>query len=407
MKKNREKIKTLFIDSGKGYGGTASFLFYMLGCIDMRKFEPSVAFYYFNNMSYTRKIADLGIPVFFLNSYPEPADYVPFKWLLKNSGPWLLQKIKVILRLLLRMITVEIPLIRKTRELIKRGGVELVILNNDVHYHLAGTVAAHISGIPCICRKAGGINEGGLIKKILTPYVDLFIAVSRATTEDQVKNSPATKRLVTIYEGISLDIYNDSDVPAHRSAVRRELHIPDSRKVVGNISRFVEGKGQAEILQAASMIIRSYQEVVFLMVGDGESMDALKEQANRLNLGDHVIFTGWRDDIQSILAATDIFVHCPTTFLEGLGIANLEAMAMGKPSVVSDNGGLPDAVLDGVTGYVVPVGDVQELTGAILKLLRDERLSEKLGGNARDRIRKEFDIKQNARKLEDVFSAYA
>ena len=77
----------------------------------------------------------------------------------------------------------------------------------------------------------------------------------------------------------------------------------------------------------------------------------------------------------SVLAAFDIFVHCPTTFIEGLCIANVEAMASGKPTIVSENGGLPDAVVEGVTGFIVPPGDIDALAQAILRLLRDPELA--------------------------------
>lgn len=400
MKREIKRHRILFIDSGKGYGGPTKFLFYLLSYLDRRKFEPWVAFYYHNDGSDTKKIQELGVPVVFLKGEKAPAGYVPVKWLCSNSGPGLLRKVRVMIRFPLRMVLVEIPLALRIKRFIEKEAIKTVVLNNDVHYHIAGTIGARIAGSPCICRKAGGVGEGKKIKKLLTPHVKLFVAISRATEEDQRMNNPATKRLVTVYEGIDLRIFSPQ---VRNHAIKRELGIPASRKVVCNLSRFGAGKGQSEYLEAAALVVQSYPEVVFLMVGDGELTAALKKQAERLRIADHVIFTSWRNDIPAVLSAIDIFVHCPTTFIEGLGIANLEAMAMAKPSVVSDNGGLPDAVIHGVTGFVVPPGNVEELSGALLSLLKDDKLAAGMGMNARKRIEDKFDIEKNVRKLEELF----
>jgi glycosyltransferase involved in cell wall biosynthesis len=107
------------------------------------------------------------------------------------------------------------------------------------------------------------------------------------------------------------------------------------------------------------------------------------------------------------MAAVDIFVHCPTTFIEGLARTCLEAMAVGIPSVVSANGGMPDAVIDGATGFVVPPGEIDGMAEAVLKLLEDEELAAQFGAGARLRIEQVFDMAQNARKLQQVLLEYA
>ena len=289
---------------------------------------------------------------------------------------------------------------------LKSNRIDLIVLNNDVHYHRAGALASRISTIPCICRKAGGIGEGKQFKKILTPWVDLFIAVSTATAEDQIQNNPATKRMVSVFEGVDLTRFDPS---SFHPELQSELGIPANRKIVGYIARVVEGKGHNEFIEAAVSVVRSYKDVTFLIVGDdgqdkhGRFMKYLKNKVQNLGLTDHVIFAGWRTDIPEILSIFDVFVHCPTTWIEGLGIAHLEAMAMGKPTVVSQNGGLPDAAVDGVTGFIVPPGDTDKLSAAILTLLKDQKLAAHLGRNARLRVEDLFDVEKNTRKLEVLF----
>ncbi len=391
------------MNSGKGYGGPTSLLFYFLSFLDRKRFDPLVAFYFLDSGPDIVRIRSLGVPVVFLNAREEPGEYVPVPWLLGPSRSLLAGRTKTLLRLLLRLALLEVPTGLKLAKLIRKERIDAVVLNNDVHYHVAGVLGTRLAGAPCICRKAGGIGEGKLIKKVLVPQVSLFIAVSRATEEDQRSNNPGTRRLATVYEGINLDLFQPESC-APNTELKAEFGIPPSSKVVISVSRLDTGKGHKELLDAAALVRTEFPEVAFLVVGDGPTLGDLKTRAEALRLRDSVIFAGWRQDIPSVLSISDIFIHCPTTFLEGLGIANLEAMAMGKPTIVSRNGGLPDAVVDGVTGYVVPPGDVQGMAAAIVRLLRDGELARRLGQNARRRTEELFDMKKNIFQMERLFA---
>ena len=409
IERRAQQHTVLLLDRSGGLGGPAAHLYYMLKYLNKERFRCIVTFYFYNNGPDTQRIRDLGIPIMFLKKDSECATYERIKRFFGASDWKWIHKCEVLLRLILLVITVELPILWRLLKIIRREAIDLIVLNSDVHYHAVGALAARISRVPCICRKAGGIGEGQRIKPFLTPWIDLFIAISRATAADQLKNNPGTKRLVTIYEGIDVKGFAPT---CEKKELRTSLDIPSGKKVVGYVARVVNGKGHKEFLEAAALVVKSYRDVVFLIVGDdggqeGRFLKDLKSEAKLLGVGDHTIFTGWRTDIPAILGCMDIFVHCPTTFIEGLGLANLEAMAMGKPTVVSNNGGLPDAVLDGVTGFVVPPGDIRRLADAILRLLEDEGLALRLGRNARERAEKEFDIEKNMEKIEEVFEEYA
>lgn len=405
MRPKSEPRRILFIDSGSGYGGSSRFMYYLFEHLNKIKFKSFLAFYFPNNRDDTIAIQKLGIPICWLSSKQAPSAYVPVKWLMGKSNSSWLTGIKVALRLSHRLIIIEIPLIWQLLKLLKKEQINLVILNNDVHYHMSAVIGARLAHVPCICRKAGGIGEGRKIKKLLVPLVDCFIAVSKATATDQCAGNFATKRLVTVHEGVSFKILDEKF--SHSSHTRNSFSDRQHNKVVGNVSRFVPGKGQMEILEAAALVVKRYPAVHFVLVGDGGLFDSLNKKTAELGLTDHVEFSGWKENVSAIYSEMDIFVHCPTTCIEGLGIANLEAMAMGKPCVVSDNGGLPDAVLDGVTGYVVPPGDIHKLADAILRLLEDDNLACEFGKNARRRAEEEFDMAKNVRRLEALFEEYA
>ncbi len=402
--------KILIIDSGGGYGGPGAFLLYFLRYLDKDKFQPFVAFCYFHVSPETNAVQQMGVPTFFLSSSRSLENYLQVKFLPAQSKWRWLHLGRMAVHFFLHLILVDLPRLWNLLKLLKNNHIDLILLNNDVHYHLVGTLAARIRGIPCICRKAGGIGEGRLFKKILTPWVDLFIAISAATSKDQVENNPATKRVVSIFEGVDLERFVPSSL---HPGLRKELGIPKSKKIVACVSRLIEGKGHRELIEAATSIVKNYKDVVFLLVGDGANgmsgpfVKSLKNRIQELGLAHHFIFARWRTDIPEVLSLVDLFVHCPTTWIEGLGIAHLEAMAMGKPTVVSHNGGLPDAALDGVTGFVVPPGDVGRLSSAILKLLNDNELSLRMGRNARQRVEELFDMRKNTKQMELLLQEYS
>lgn len=403
-----DRHRILIIDSGGGYGGNATFLRDFLAFMDKDQFQPFVAFYSFHVSPDTQAVQQMAIPAFFLGRTQSLDNNLQEKFLAHRSRWTWLHMAKVALHFFLQFVLIDLPRLWRLLKILKANHIDLILLNNDVHYHRVGVLAAFLTRVPCICRKSGGIGEAPRLKKILTPRIDLFIPISAATLKDQVENNLATKRAVTVFEGVDLKRY----VPgSHNPELRNELGIPAHKKTVASVSRLVEGKGHHELVEAAGSVVKDYKDVVFLIVGDsppGSSFAKdLRAHAKALGLAHHFIFTGWRTDIPEILSLADLFVHCPTTWLEGLGIAHLEAMAMAKPTIVSENGGLTDAALDGVTGLVVPPGDIPRLSSAILKLLRDPQLAQHMGANARKRVEEQFDVQKNTRKMEALLHEYS
>ncbi|HYX68570.1 MAG TPA: glycosyltransferase family 4 protein [Terriglobales bacterium] len=405
-----ERTRVLLIDSGGGYGGPSAFLSYLLQSLDRKSFQPFAAFYFAHVSPSTEHLRELGVPVLFLSRSRALADAIEAKVLAGRSRWRWLHLGKQAIRVALRALLVEAGQLARLLLLLRRLRIGLVVLNNDVHYHPLAVVAARLAGVPCICRKAGGIGEGKRSKRFLTPWVALFIAISEATARDQRQNSPGTKRVVTVYEGIDIDRFAPR---SFHPEVQRELEIPFGTHVVGCVARVVEGKGHREFIEAAALVRARCPNTTFLIVGAdmaGQEAGLLAELRRRvqdLGLAGNVVFAGWREDIPAVLSALDLFVHCPTTWLEGLGIAHLEAMAAGKPTVVSRNGGLTDAAVDGLTGFIVTPGDTQQMAEAIRKLLEDPALARRCGQNARRRVEELFDAARNTQQLEKYFREYA
>lgn len=402
-------VRILLLESGTGPGGSINFIRDFVLHLDYSRAHVIAGLYFQNPSKTLEELRTRGFPVvFFQHTRPEVQEASANSSNLFDTGPKILRKLRTAARILSRFIRVELPLTWKVWRLIKREAIDVVVLNQDVHFHVPGVLAAKLAGRPCICRKAGGIGEARLLKRFLNPWVNLFVSISKATEIDQ-QNTPGTRNLVNIYEGLDLQRFAS---PSTKGAMRESLGIPASKKVVAAITRIVVGKGLPEFIRMAATVVRRYPDVVFIIVGDEGSAGAtlareLRELVHSLDLDESVIFTGWRDDIPVVMQCVDIFVHCPTTFIEGLARTCLETMAVGIPAVVSENGGMPDAVANGVTGFVVSPGDIEDMAESVLALLENESRCREFGQRARVRVEQLFDAEQNTRKLQERILEHA
>ena len=400
-----QPITVAFIEAGTADGGSVSWLLSALKCLDRRRFEALIIFYYAAGGSTVEKLRALGVPMRFAST--KPPDHLP-AWLRRQPRAWLSRKFKSLFRLAYRLLVRDTSITLAVRKYLREGRAVAVVLNSDLHLQYCGAVAARLEKLPILCRKSGGIGDGLRIKRLLTRVVDVFVPISIATERDQLAN-PATKRSVLVYEGVDMSQYRGRRA---NPALRSTLGLPENKKIVTSIARLDVGKGQAELIEAAAKVVRDYDEVVFLIVGEetpsnGPITADLHSAVLRLGLKDHVVFAGARGDVPDILAITDVFVHCPTTWIEGLGICHLEAMASGKASVISRNGGLPEAAIEGVTAIVVTPADIDAMSRAILRFLMDSDLANRFGQAARARAEELFDIATNNTIYENLLEELA
>lgn len=182
--------------------------------------------------------------------------------------------------------------------------------------------------------------------------------------------------------------------------LRKEMGIPEGAPVVGNVANFKPHKGHIELIRAVVEVRREIPEVRFVLVGVGPLEAGAREEARRLGVADAVIFAGFRDDVPRVVSSCDVFTLASR--YEGLSIALIEAMALGRPVVVTRAGGLPEVVTDGVDGLLVSPGDVQGLARGLITMLRDAPLRERMGRAARERA-SQFDIRRTVARVEQVY----
>jgi L-malate glycosyltransferase len=227
--------------------------------------------------------------------------------------------------------------------------------------------------------------------------VDCFICASEAIRQIVLRDGVEPGRAVTVHEGIDLGRI-DAAPPAE---LHKELWLPHHAPIVGNVAALVAHKGQRHLIDAAVEVLRHEPDARFIIAGEGELRDSLQHQIKHLHLEKHVVLAGFRPDVLSLHKAFDIFVMSSVT--EGLGTSLLDAMACGKPVVASRTGGIPEVVEDGVTGCLVPPRDHTAMAEAIVKLLADKNLRERMGAAGLARVREQFTAERMVEKTLQVY----
>ena len=228
--------------------------------------------------------------------------------------------------------------------------------------------------------------------------VDRFLCASDAIRRMLIEDGVPAGRAAVVYEGVDVD--RIAGLPPLDP--RRELGLPAGAPVVGNIAALVPHKGQRDLVDAAARVVTEVPEARFVIVGSGELHDTLVAQIARLGLERHVSLTGFRTDALALLKGFDVFVMSSVT--EGLGTSVLDAMACGRAVVATRAGGIPESVVDGATGLLVPVRDPAALASAVVRLLRDPTRREELGRAGLARARARFSA---ARMVSETAAAYA
>jgi glycosyltransferase involved in cell wall biosynthesis len=275
-----------------------------------------------------------------------------------------------------------------------------------IHAHLFrssvyGTLAGVLAGnLPVMCTLHGywDVNPSDpllyLKGRILTRTRNQMVYVSRPLRRhmENLLGSPEAAGMV-IHNGVRFT------EPQGGSRIRDELGLRDDDLLVGAVGNVRPPKDYPNLLRAAALVVDVDPRVSFAVVGDGDSglSENLIRLRRELGLDDRFHFLGFREDVPACLDAFDLFVSSSVT--EGLPLASMEALGMGKPAVLTRCGGVPELVADGRTGLLVPPRQPESLARGILSLVRDPGRAAELGARARKDVRGRF-------SLESMVQAY-
>jgi glycosyltransferase involved in cell wall biosynthesis len=272
-----------------------------------------------------------------------------------------------------------------------------VLQLHDPHALAAGLLASRLAdGVATVATRRVDFRLKGWLSRAKYRAADRIIHVSRAIGAVLEAEGLPGERMRLVHEGVA----DRAPQPGGERALA-ELGIPPGAPVIGNVAALVDHKDHVTLLEAATRVIRERPDARFVVVGDGELRGALEQRARSLELGEHLVLAGFREDVDRLIPAFTLF--CLSSKLEGLGTSVLDAMCFARPVVATAAGGIPDAVVDGQTGRLVPVGDRATLAEALLDLLGDTKKQERLGRAGRRRFEERFSVDRMVERTLEVY----
>ena len=366
---DNRKIRLLQIVRDLDLGGLQQVVYNLCRTIDRSQFEVAVLCLHETGI-FAADIEALGIPVYLLEQKADGVDYLAFL---------------------------------KVASLMKRLGIDVVHTHNTQAF-FDGTLGALFAGAKTVINTDHARNFPDAVRYMiaewaLSKFAYKVVGCSDHTSQQLIKYEKISpKKVVTIPNGIDGSRFK---INIDREAKRTELGIRSQGAILGIAVRISEQKGITFMLNAMRAILRKHPETTLVIAGDGELKSSLEEEARALGIAESVIFCGPRKDIPELLQLFDVYV-LPSVW-EGLPMIILEAMAAGCPIVASDVGGVSSAVKHDETGLLVPAGDIDNLSAAVIRLLDDTSLRETFAKRATDRFETYFSADSMTAKYTQLY----
>ncbi len=262
-----------------------------------------------------------------------------------------------------------------------------------IHTHLStasllGAFAARLAGKRSVAH-VHGLNTATCFRKS-----DAVIAVSGAVKSHLSGQGMDERKIHVVHGGVDPAKFQ----PVRAAEARRNLGYDPDSPIFGVFGRLSNEKGQRTAVEAMSFLLQNNRRARLLIVGDGRDREELAALAASLGIADHVHFTGFQTDIRPFMSACDAVIV--PSVKEGFGLAAVEAMAMERPVIASATGGLPEIVIQGETGFLIPCSDPNAVARSMESIIVDGDIAQAMGARGRERAREHFDLsKQIARVL--------
>ncbi len=289
--------------------------------------------------------------------------------------------------------------------LLRREQVGLVHLNNTVRRNHPWMIAAWLARVPCITHERGINEEFSRRDQVLAPRLGAVICISKAVEDNFVARGLGDLNLLTIHNGLDP---TEMRVTRDANQLRAELGVAPAARLIGLVGNLKPWKGQELVIHAMNQLRDEFPDVVCLLIG-ATSDDAtdyqrdIQQLIDRHGLNNRVLITGFRSDVANYVNLLDIQVHASVA-PEPFGRVLLEAMALCKPLVASNAGGVPEIVIDGTTGLLFEPKNVDALAGCLRQLLRDPARARILGQAGRRHLETDFSATSNVTRTQDLYS---
>jgi len=241
------------------------------------------------------------------------------------------------------------------------------------------------------------IDRHWLSKMKYKIWADRYIAVSEAVKRIMVSGGVPAKKVSVVNS--SVDLARLEDVEA--GDIRGELGLPKDAILIVDAAMLVEHKAQKYLVAAMPEVIDAYPKAYCLLVGDGELRPQLEKQVKKLGLEARVIFTGFRKDALRFIKGADVSVMSSQE--DGMGNSVQETLAMERPLVATNAGGIPEMAIDGVNAIIVERKDPHALADGIIRMLGDPEMARRYGEAGRRTVEEKFTTTRMVERTLEVY----
>ncbi|MFH1707659.1 MAG: glycosyltransferase family 4 protein [Planctomycetota bacterium] len=294
----------------------------------------------------------------------------------------------------------------RTRRLIRAGGFD-VVHTHLIHGDWYGITAARWAGVRRVISTKHnddpfrGLLPFRVMERFMARRCAAITAVSEWVRAFHARLGLPAIRVIVIPHGIA----PAAPDPGARARVCAEFGIGADEVVLLCAARLTEQKGQHLLIRAFGRLAASGRRGRLLIAGTGPDEAGLRHQVAEAGLAARVLFLGYRDDITALMAAADVYVQ--PSLWEGFGFVFLEAMQAGLPILSSNVSAIPEVVVHGETGYLLPAGDVSGIWGHMQVLVDDAGLRARMGAAAQARVARRFSLEAMVGAYEDLYRRVA
>ncbi len=370
-----------------GVCGSEQALYVLLKGLDSESYEPIVALP--SQGPLRKRLSELGI-----------------KTIISPVMIWMPLKQMPFLRFMAKYYILLPWRIFKIAHLMRREKVDLVFSNELLL--LEGGIAARLMGVPHIYHVHNAFFSTyfrtylplGFIKWLTLKLADRMIFVSQRQMLELFEDHTQEIKFEVATQGFDAQYFARDE--ERDMAWRRRTGISESSPLVVLIAASASNKGQEDFLRAASIIRESMSMAQFAIIGGGDEryLKELKDLALQLGLESDLFFVDFMEDIAPVYGSLDVLVCA--SLKETFGRTIVEAMLAEKPVVSTRCGGPEEIVIDGVTGFLVPVKAPQELARAVLRILGDRDLAQQMGQAGKNRALSGYSMQSYARQIQDI-----
>ena len=370
-------INVLFVILQTEMGGSERLVHTLVQSIDRSVFNPSLAWFFGDTPG--KEFTDLDVPLF----------HVPKKKRIDFSA------------------------MKRLGDIVRDNNIHVVNAHHfmSLVYAFYGCKIANRRRLIYTEHSAWEIDEmterWKIMGSFLLKHVDASVGVTPAVSL-QIQSTFKTNEAKTlvIENGVDISRFSRSHDKAKMLA---SLGLREGEKVIGIVANFKKIKNHMYLLKAFNGLIKEYENVRLLLIGQGFKNDPenseteIRSFIEKNGLDDKVTILGYRSDVPDLLSIMDIF--CLTSFSEGLPISLIEAMAAGLPLVGTDVNGIKEVIIQNRNGILVNVNDIDEMKRALLTLLRDESLRNKMGNESRCLVESHYSLNGCVRQYENLFKS--